>query len=181
MNCKKYSFKPLDNIHFFYLLLGLAVLIFFDVVLIVVPFELSIFMVIMSLNCIPVIGFVLARVFYNVRYEIEGDVLSKYRGRELVFQIKKEDIEEIYIKKAKAIDFFGFSYQAILGPFTKPYGTRISIAYYNCGITKQETQEIPRGSLVQDNYKRVNELCEIMSYARSLKLCKMLDISPVFI
>ncbi len=107
--------------------------------------------------------------------------ITKYYRKKIVFQIKKNDVKKIYIKKGHWTYFFGFLYESICGPFTKPYGTCMSIVFERWERIQKEKNEIPRISLRSESEKELFEICEILSINKCLRFCKKIPITPIFV
>ena len=178
MKKNQYIFKPLDNIHAFYMLIFLIVFGFVNIVPILTSLEVFEYIIILSFNAVIALGYFLTRFFFPVKYVIKDDYLIKYSGKNILFKIRIGDIKEVHIKKAGFLDFFHFLYEFVCGSFTKTHGTCISIAFEHCEIQEEEKHEIPRMPLLEDNYKHLQEIVEIFSYRKCIRLCEKMEIKP---
>lgn len=179
-----FKFKPIDNvctgILFPYLIIAVPVSVGF---LADGLARLDILSVILfSVFCIlPLAVFILARVLYRYKYVVDGDKLVKYKGKEIVFKIKKQDINRIYIRKCGIKGYFDF----IASYGDTAFCTAISLTYDDCDISIPQTYD-PFYNLKRESFKleddvSLHEYVELISYARALKLCRILNIKPTVV
>ena len=179
--------KPCDSIDIYMLLFGLSVWLPFDITCALTGFEKTFLLLCVVYNAIVIMTFIFARIFYRTKYIIENDCLTKKRKGNIVFSINSNDIEAIFIKKAKWYDYFYFVFDGFLNEFCfnlmKSHGSAISIIFYRCNAIKEEYSflDMKRKSLKPDSYCNAFEHSEIMSYAKCVKLAKKLNIKPVFV
>ena len=117
------------------------------------------------------------RLFYNSRFILDDEYLTKYKGNRVVFKIKRADVLKIRIKRARWYDFFAFLYDAIPSQCSLSHGTNISFLFKSCEILESEKTEIPRHS-IKNKYedKDLQEYVEILSLREATTLCRRLRI-----
>lgn len=178
---KKYTFKPLGQIHAYVLVIFVLIMPPFGVILLFPPYDRQLLIAAAVMYGVEILTFLCVRLFYSVKYVVDDIYIVKYRGNKIAFKIKKADIKKVYIKKSRWFSFFGFVYDLICGHFIKTHGTCISFVFARCETIKKENYEIPRMSLKQDEDKELFEVCEILSSKKCLTLCKKLSITPIFV
>ena len=182
MEKRKKVFKALDVVHCFYWFLFLVIFIPFDLTLIFTPFDLSLLITVLCMNGIPTLIFILVRVFYNVKYIIDERYLVKYKGKKIVFKISIQDVETVFIRKAKWYAFFPFVLALVCGDIPKGKSlTCLSLVYQNCEIVKEEKREIKRPSLKNETYRSFFEHSEFFSLRKCKKICKKMGNDPIFV
>ena len=169
------------------LLFGLSVWLPFDITCALTGFEKTFLLVCVVYNAIAIMSFIFVRIFYRTKYIIENDCLTKKLKGNIVFSINSNDIEAIFIKKAKWYDYFYFAFDSFLNGgslhLMQSHGSAISIIFYRCNAIKKEYSffDLKRKSIKPDSYCNAFEHSEIMSYAKCVKLARKLNIKPVFV
>ena len=181
MNKSKLTLKPLDNYHTHYLFLALIIFVPFDILLLTV-FDYMLLWVVLIMNILPFSVFLLIRILYRAKYSIDDICLTKYRGDDIVFCIKNNDIQKIFIKKGKWYSFLQFSFLVALGSSPdEQIMTNISILFKNCEVLKTEKRETLGASLKTAEYEAFFEWNEIMSLKKCVRICKKIGVEPIFV
>ncbi len=182
MKSKKYIFKPLDNIFLCYLFPFLLFFLPVDIALFGPHFEINILLIVLITNTVSISVYLLARLIYPIRYEVDSASIVKYRYKKVIFKIQISDIEAIFIKKGKWYSFFPSILCAALGGMpddTKM--TNLSIVFKKCDILKAEKREFIGLSLKQEGYKDHFEMNEVLSLRKCRKICKKTGHKPIFV
>ncbi len=179
----KKSFKPTCKIHFSYVFIyvGLVIFLIFDLRLILFG-NLVAFLI---AHIAQTIAFILIRIFYKVKYEIDDEYLTQYYGKEITFKIKKSDIEEVYVKKSRWFNVFYVFFSASLSlgsdPIDNIYGSNISFAFHTWETIRQPKTKSLRISLKPEDKKGSFEVSDFFSYRQSKKICKLLGKEPIMV
>ena len=183
MKNKKLVIKPGDNFCFHMLLLCMFVMFFtFDMIAILTR-EVSAINTTLIAHAVVFCLFALIRIFYWGKYVIDDSYMSKYMGKKLVFKIKISDVEKIFIRKNKWYSFFRFVFFFMLESVPNGKGlTCISFVFKHCEKIKKVSGEHNYDiSLKPDSYNEYFERCDVMSLAKCKKLCKKLNIEPIYV
>ena len=137
----KYKFKPLNNIHLYFMYLAYILnVVFFDIGCIIVcldEFDVEFFITCVIITMIPFLVYMIVRIIYPYKYVIDNEFLTKYKKNRIIFRIKIEDIKYIVIKKTNVLNFFKFIISAIVQSgvnLTTSNLTTMSRIYEKCEV-----------------------------------------------
>ena len=178
---KKKIFKPQDNYHALLLLPWLLISLPFELVLIT-DYELTLLVIVLCMNIIPTAVFVLVRSFYRIKYVVDDNYIVKFRGKKIVFKIKTEDVEAVFVKKGKwyAIFFVLLSMLCGVEPKDKVF-TNISVVFKRCEIIRKEKGEMFGESLKPEEYDDFFEKNDVMSLRKCIRICEIIKKAPIYI
>lgn len=178
---KKQIIKPRDNYHTYFLFLAFLVFLPFDLVLLF-GFDMLLFKIVLIANSIFIGILAVGRIVYPVKFVFDGEALTKYNGKKIVYKIKLENIEAVFIQKGKKRSFIVFIFQTLCQ--LKPdgdYMTSISFVFNSYDIKGEAKNTEPYLSLKPKEYNRFYERCDILSFRKCKRLCKFMKITPVIL
>lgn len=172
---KVYRWRPENQVPFYFspiALLGLLIVQLFFFVNIIVGLALD--------GCL--IGcFVLWRASLPL-YTIAEDRLRKTKGNKILFEIEKEDIQKILIKKIRwwqcLVLWVGTLLGGVPGPVEESYYTRMAIVFDTCVIDEEDGK--PHPPYIEEDTDAFQHVI-VFSYRRCLKACEQLGIEPVIV
>ena len=173
----KKVFKPLAPIHRCYLAMYIFSFFWLDICLIVVGFDLTLFLIVLIKNAVGFITYFIVRCFYPYRYIIDGEHLIKKKNKKIIFKIKLSDIECVLVQKEKWYGYFAYVIDVILneGWGMKNRGTTISFVYQNCDMIEGDKKEISQKSLKSSECAESFEVKDIFSYKQCKKICRHIN------
>ena len=181
MRKKKLITKPRDNYHVYFLFLAILAFFPFDLGLLFGLDELLLKIVLIA-NSIFVCLFVLVRIVYPEKIVLDGDALIKYNGRNIVYKIKLENIEAVFVQKGKKRSFILFIFHALFQVVPDgDYMTSISLVFNSYDVKGDEKITESYLSLKPKEYNRFYERCEILSFQKCKKICDFMEIEPVIL
>ena len=167
----KHVFKPLDNYHQFLVLGFRSILFFLDLVFLINPSDVFLIYAILIYDFMTVFFYILARLICRERYVIDNEYLTKYRGKKVLFKIRKSDIQQVIARRTR---WYAPISCLLALYFVTELFTNVSIVFKNCEILKQDQSDLKGDYLYHgsDCY----EWREVMSYHKGKKLCKLIGI-----
>ena len=127
--------------------------------------------------------FLLWYILYPRKYVIDDEYITEYYFKETIFKLKRENLVKIYIRKARWWDCFAFVLYASVNSEEDVHpGTNIYFVYTNHELLESYRTNFRQGKL----YKKISEPIylehlETMTLRRCLKICKFLNIEPIYI
>ena len=177
-----YKLKPLKAIHNYFILLTFPFLLFLDCCYFVTG-NTEVLLTVIPWNIFFLATHVLVRVFYPFKYEIDREGITAYDRKSLILKLKREQIEKVYIRKEKCNGFFWWLLELLSLFKISPHCTSISFCFSESEVCRQRICSIQRKRLMTSlDFK--NELCEfneLFTYRECMKICKILDIEPIFV
>lgn len=175
----RYQFKPCRNLHLnFMWIFYICPVLPLDIGCVIVclnRFEIEIFITCAILTSLPLLVFVMVRLFYPYRYIIDDQYISKYKGKKILFKIQIKDLKAIMVKKATLFDYFKFVASLISYNLTTSYVTTISFIFDKYDILNDfGSAEFKRESLNDGVYPNALEQIEIVTVGDAKKICKLL-------
>ena len=174
-----YTIKPLDNVHFLFLLPFVIFFVPFDLLLFTSAYEPILLIFVLIVNTIPILIFILARLFYNRKFVVENGFLIKYHMKKVIFKIKISDIEKVFVRKGRwyAFPHFVFDMVAYLMPKNCKISC-VSFVFKRCEMLKIDKMEFDRPELKSSLYNAYFEQSEFFSYTKIKRLCSIINITP---
>ena len=178
----KYRFKPLNNMHLYFMyMFYLLIIPMFDIGCIIVcldEFDVEFFITCVILTAIPFLIYMFVRIFYSYKYIIDDEYLIKSKGNKIIFKIKIKDIKYIVIKKTNVLNFLKFIISLISGyNLSTSNVTTMSIIYDKCEILNDtNNKDFKREEVVENKEINEKEYVEILPYKKIKQICKIMNI-----
>ena len=155
----KCTIKPIDNIQFYMCCLFFILPIIFDFGFIATylngVFDKQLFIACIIMTSLPVLGYIVARLFCPYKYVIDDYYLTKYKFKKILFKIKKEDIIYIGIRKKVKFSFIKFIIAAIIFDNESHIFNSISFIYDTCEVsTDYQCGDFKRHSFLENKVLR---------------------------
>jgi len=178
----KYTFKPLNNMHLYFMyLFYIVVVACFDVGCILVSlneFNIDYFITCVIITAIPFLVYIFVRILYPYKYVIDDEDLVKYKKNKILFKIKIKDIKYIVVKKVNIFNYFKFIISLIsLYNLSTSNVTTMSLIYEKCEILDDfKIKEFKREEVVENKETNEKEYVEILPYRKIKQICKIVNI-----
>lgn len=178
----KFGFKPLNNIHLYFMLIFYIFPVsFFDIGCLLVSldnFDVEFFIVCVTLTAIPFLVYMVVRILYPYKYIIDSEYLAKYNKNKIIFKIKIKDIKYIVVKKTNVLNFLKFIVSLISGyNLSTSNITTMSIIYEKCEVLDAFiVKEFTREEVVKNKETNEKEYIEILPCKKIKHLCKIVNI-----
>lgn len=129
-----------------------------------------------------VIIFICVRLAYSSKLVFSESGIAKCKNGEIVFEVKKEEITELCLKKYTAFDWFaGFlddMSRLRVGYVKKGHGSILSIRYGKCEVITDRKGTFPNISTFtkDDISSNESEFCELISNRDFKKIIKKMEL-----
>ena len=177
-----YKLKPLKTIHNYFFALGTPVYLIENAVFFAAG-NIESLIYTLSWDVFIVVLYILVRLLYPVKYEVDNNGITVRDGKRLVLKLKREQISKIFIQKERWGGFFKFLFELINSRTIYPHCTSISFCFSESEVCRQRICSIQRKRLMTSlDFK--NELCEfneLFTYRECMKICRILGIEPIFV
>ena len=174
----EYKFKPFDNAYFFIFgMLYIFPIGFFDILAIICRND-ALSSVCLIMTILTILAHIFVRIFYHYKYIIDETYLTKYKGKKVIFKVKKSDIKIILVKKAKLSNYIKLFISLVAHyNITSLNITNMSFLFNDCEIIQDYGDiDMKRESLKGNEYSDYKEYIEILSYRKIKKIIKKLNV-----
>jgi len=144
-------------------------------------YDYSITILILSLlfALLPLLTFVLLRVFYSCKYVVDDIYITKYKYKKILFKIKIKDIKYVGIRKRPRFRLFKFIFCILNYKFSMHYFDTISFIYNQCEYVTAYRKFDDEAYLKEflDNGNDNFEYVDLLPIKDAIKLCNAIGIT----